>query len=103
EALALWRGPSYIDVADAPWAAGERARLRELRLSALEDRIEADVARGEGAAIVAELERLTADQPLRERLWALRMQSLEAAGRPAGGRGAGAQAGAPHADGGNRF
>ena len=44
EALELWRGPALVDVAEMPFAPGPAARLEELRLSALEDRIEADLA-----------------------------------------------------------
>ena len=58
EALALWRGPALADVADAPFAEGEAARLEEGRLAALEERIEADLALGRHAELVGELEAL---------------------------------------------
>ena len=57
EALALWRGPALADVADAPFARAEAARLEEERLAALEERLEADLALGRHAELVAELER----------------------------------------------
>ncbi len=83
EALQLWRGPALADVADAPWAAGTVARLSELRLAALEDRIEADLALGRGAELVPEVEELATEHPLRERLRGQLMRSLYAAGRQA--------------------
>ena len=83
EALALWRGPALADVADAFYAAAPAARLAELRLTAQEDRIEAELRLGHPALLVAELEELTAAHPLRERLCVLRLRALAAAGRPA--------------------
>ena len=68
-ALALWRGPAFADVRDGGVVADEARRLDELRLVALEDRIEAELSLGRHASLVAELERLVVDQPLRERLW----------------------------------
>src|SRR5262245_57221540 len=73
EALALWRGPALADAADAGFAAGAAARLEELRLGALEDRLEADLATGADGALVAELDELVAANPLRERLSGLLM------------------------------
>ena len=55
DALALWRGPPLADLAGEP-AGRAAAHLDELRLSALEDRIDADLALGRHAALVAELE-----------------------------------------------
>jgi len=83
EALQLWRGPALADVADAPWAAGMIARLSELRLAALEDRIDADLALGRGPELVPEVEQLATEHPLRERLRGQLMRSLYAAGRQA--------------------
>jgi predicted ATPase/DNA-binding SARP family transcriptional activator len=83
QALQLWRGPALADVADAPWAAGVIARLSELRLAALEDRIDADLALGRGAGLVPEVEALANEHPLRERLRGQLMRSLYAAGRQA--------------------
>jgi DNA-binding SARP family transcriptional activator len=66
EALALWRGPPLADLADEP-AGRAAARLEELRLAALEERIEADLALGRHAALVPELEELVAREPYQER------------------------------------
>ena len=68
-ALALWRGDAYADFADEPFARPEISRLEALRDTAVEDRIDADLALGEHARAAAELERLVGEQPLRERLW----------------------------------
>ena len=81
EALGLWRGPALADVADAPFAAGPVARLEELRLAAIEDRIDADLALGRGAELAPELEELGAAHPLRERLRGQLMRALYLAGR----------------------
>ncbi|MBE1466055.1 BTAD domain-containing putative transcriptional regulator [Kibdelosporangium phytohabitans] len=82
-ALALWRGPALVDVTEAPFAAAAVARLAELRLTALEDRIEADILRGHEADVIVELYALTRDHPLRERLTALLIRALRTAGRQA--------------------
>ena len=66
DALALWRGPALAEF-DEPFAVVESARLEELHLACLEDRIEADLALGRHAALVGELEALVARNPLRER------------------------------------
>ena len=58
EALALWRGPPLGEFAYEPWAQAEIVRLEELRLSALQDRIDADLALGRGGELVGELELL---------------------------------------------
>ncbi|MEV0521762.1 BTAD domain-containing putative transcriptional regulator, partial [Nonomuraea sp. NPDC050405] len=87
EALALWRGPALVDVAGADFFAAPVARLSELRLSVLEDRVEADLRAlsldGTGAALVVELTSLVAEHPLRERLAGALMRALCAAGRRA--------------------
>jgi DNA-binding SARP family transcriptional activator len=83
EALALWRGQALADVADEPFAQAEVGRLEELRLMALERRLEADLELGRHAALVPELEGLVAKQPLRERLRALLMLALYRSGRQA--------------------
>ena len=80
-ALGLWRGAPLADFTFDAFAAGEIARLRELRLEALEIRIDAGLALGRHAALVAELEALTAEHPLRERLRAARMLALYRCGR----------------------
>lgn len=69
QALALFRGPPLDDVAFFPFAQAELGRLVEMRLAALEDRIDADLAVGKSAALVAELEALVKAYPLRERLY----------------------------------
>ncbi len=84
EALGLWRGPALADVAEADFARAPAARLAELRLGAIEDRIDARLRSGAGAVgLLAELEELAAEHPLRERLIALLVRALYAAGRPA--------------------
>lgn len=83
EGLALWRGPAYGDLAIAPFARGEAARLEELRLAAVEWRIEAELALGGAAGLVAELEDLVGREPFRERLWGHLMLALYRAGRQA--------------------
>ncbi|WP_132153332.1 BTAD domain-containing putative transcriptional regulator [Kribbella antiqua] len=83
DALALWRGTPYTDLDDIPVATAERARLEELRLVALEDRAVARLALGQHLTVAAELEALTAEHPLRERLWTLRVLALAGAGRQA--------------------
>jgi DNA-binding SARP family transcriptional activator len=80
-ALALWRGPPLVDVADEPFAQTEIARLEDLRLVALEARIEADLALGRHAELIAELEGLTSRNPLHERFAAQLMLALYRGGR----------------------
>ncbi|MEW2401567.1 BTAD domain-containing putative transcriptional regulator [Streptomyces sp. NPDC046862] len=80
EALGLWRGPA---VPDLPDAHTERARFDELRLAAVQDRIEADLALGGSPELVPELRTLLAAHPLSERLYGQLMRALHAAGRAA--------------------
>ncbi len=68
-ALALWQGRAFADIRDGGVVADEARRLDELRLVALEARIDAELSLGRHASLVAELERLVAEEPLRERLW----------------------------------
>ena len=75
-ALSLWRGRPLADVEYEGWAQGEIGRLEELRLVATEARIEADLALGLHADVVAELESLVVEHPLRERLRSLLMLAL---------------------------
>ncbi|HEY7075471.1 MAG TPA: BTAD domain-containing putative transcriptional regulator, partial [Solirubrobacteraceae bacterium] len=84
EALGLWRGQAYEDVAYEAFAQTEAARLAELRLAALEDRIEADLALGRHRDLVAELEALVAEHPSRERLCGQLMLALYRSDRQAG-------------------
>jgi DNA-binding SARP family transcriptional activator len=83
EALGLWRGSPLVDFTFERFAEAEIRRLEELRLVALEERIEADVERGRHAAVVAELEALVREHPLRERLRAHQMLALYRSGRQA--------------------
>jgi DNA-binding SARP family transcriptional activator/class 3 adenylate cyclase len=82
EALALWRGPALAEFSE-PFARHESARLEELRVAALEWRIEADLASGHDGEVVGELESLIATYPLRERLRAQHMLALYRSGRHA--------------------
>jgi DNA-binding SARP family transcriptional activator len=81
DALALWRGGALADLATEPVARAEVARLEELRLGAIEDRIDAVLALGRDREAIAELERLTSAHPRRERLHGLLMLALHRAGR----------------------
>src|SRR5919106_1022981 len=83
EALALWRGPALADFTYEPFAQTEIARLEELRVVALEERIEADLGLGRHAELVPELEALVASQPLRERPRGQLMLALYRGGRQA--------------------
>ena len=68
-ALDLWRGDALADCRGAERLDAEAVRLEELRIGALEDRIDADLACGRHAPVVAELESLIGRYPLHERLW----------------------------------
>jgi predicted ATPase/DNA-binding SARP family transcriptional activator len=68
-ALALWRGPALADVAETGSLAVEARRLDELRLGCFEEWAEAELLLGYHADVVADLERLVDEEPLRERLW----------------------------------
>ncbi|QFU89278.1 BTAD domain-containing putative transcriptional regulator [Amycolatopsis sp. YIM 10] len=81
EALALWRGDALADVRGAPFAEAAATRLEELRLTAIEDRFEAESRLGHHAEILADLTATADAHPLRERLAALRMRALAATGR----------------------
>ena len=110
EALGLWRGRALADVADVEPLAREAARLEELRLLAVEGRVEADLALGRHAEVAGELEGLVAEYPVRERLWRLLVLAFYRSGRQAdalaayrqargdAGRGAGHRAGPGAAD-----
>jgi YVTN family beta-propeller protein len=82
-ALTLWRGEPLADISQEPFAQPEVARLNELRLGIIEDRIEADLALGRHAAIIGELGALVAVHPFRERLYQLLMIALYRCGRQA--------------------
>jgi DNA-binding SARP family transcriptional activator/TPR repeat protein len=81
DALALWRGQPYADLADLDWLRPEIDRLNERRLAALELRLDADLALGRHDLVVAELVQQTAEQPLRERLRVQLMLALFEGGR----------------------
>jgi predicted ATPase/DNA-binding SARP family transcriptional activator len=81
EALQVWRGDALTDLAGAEYFQPEATRLNEARLATLEARIDTDLALGEHASLVAELEGLTGRFPLREHLWAQLMLALARAGR----------------------
>ncbi|MEU5132937.1 BTAD domain-containing putative transcriptional regulator [Streptomyces californicus] len=81
DALALWRGPAYADVAESLFARGEIARLEELRLAVVEDHAEVRLTLGEHTALAAELGTLVARHPLRERLRMAHMRALYRSGR----------------------
>src|SRR5215211_7690002 len=83
EALGLWRGRAFEEFLDTDVAVAESDRLAELRLGALADRIEAELRLGRHRELVAELEGLVRQQPLRERLWAQLMFALYRSGRQA--------------------
>ena len=83
QALGLWRSGVLADLADYAFTRPEAARLEELRLAAVEARIDADLALGRHDALTAELEQLAAGHPLRERLHGQLILALYRCGRQA--------------------
>lgn len=83
QAMTLWRGPPLADFRYEPFAQAEIARLEELQLACLEERHEAQLALGSAGALTAELGRMVADHPLRERLRGQLMLALYRSGRQA--------------------
>ncbi|MEW9532251.1 BTAD domain-containing putative transcriptional regulator [Microbispora sp. NPDC049125] len=83
EALGLWRGPALADVAEAPFAPPQAARLEELRLAAAEDLAEAGLALGLHQDLLAELRDRVTAHPLRERSRGQLIRALYGAGRQA--------------------
>ena len=83
EALALWRGEPLAELHYEAFAEREIARLEELRLAAVEDRVDADLALGRHHELVPELEPLVAEHPFRERLRGQLMLALYRCGRQA--------------------
>jgi DNA-binding SARP family transcriptional activator len=81
--LALWRGPPLADFTYEPFAQQEIARLDELRLVAIAQRIDADLALGRHAQVVGELEALVRGHPMRERIRGQLMLALYRCGRQA--------------------
>jgi DNA-binding SARP family transcriptional activator/pimeloyl-ACP methyl ester carboxylesterase len=82
-ALSLWRGEPLADFTFEPFAQSEITRLTELRLAALEDRIEAELALGDHGRLCGELAQLVREHPLRERLSGQLMVALYRCGRQA--------------------
>src|SRR5262245_30900815 len=82
-ALDMWRGPVLADVVELDAVAPVAARLNELRLTAIEARMDALLALGRHSLVVGELDELIAANPLRERLHAQRMLALYRCGRQA--------------------
>jgi len=83
EALALWRGPAYADLADVRAVAELAVALDEDRLVAVERRIDAELLRGHHAEVVGQLTQLTREHPLRERFWEQLLLALYRSGRQA--------------------
>jgi DNA-binding SARP family transcriptional activator/tetratricopeptide (TPR) repeat protein len=81
QALSLWRGPALADFRYEPFAQAEIVRLEELRLTCVEERVEADLALGLASVLVAELQRLVSEHPVRERLRGQLMLALYRDGR----------------------
>ena len=81
--LALWRGQAFGEFGGCSALDAEAARLEQLRLDAVEWRIEAGLLTGASAPPVGELEALVREHPTRERFWALLMRALYQAGRQA--------------------
>jgi DNA-binding SARP family transcriptional activator len=81
QALALWRGEPFADLPDAAFLRAERVRLDDLRIAALEYRIEADLALGRHLELIGELEALVAREPLTESFRAYLMLALYRGGR----------------------
>ena len=83
QGLEIWRGPALADVRNEPFAQPEIARLEDLRLACVYDRIEADLVLGRHDTVVGELEALVAEHPLHERLRGQLMVALYQSGRQA--------------------
>ena len=83
EALGLWRGQPFSELAGWDPADGEAARLTELHRVAIEDFIDAELACGRHIAHVADIEAMVAAEPLRERRWAMLMLALYRCGQQA--------------------
>ncbi|MFD9965767.1 BTAD domain-containing putative transcriptional regulator [Amycolatopsis sp. NPDC058986] len=83
DALALWRGPAFADVPEAPFVAAQITRLDELRADVAGDRVDAELALGQAQDVVGELRSAIAEHPLRERPRAQLIRALNALGRPA--------------------
>ncbi|WP_433438012.1 BTAD domain-containing putative transcriptional regulator [Nonomuraea sp. CA-141351] len=80
-ALGLWRGQALADVESSTLRRAHAVPLEELRLTALEERVELDLRLGRGAEVVGELRALVGAHPLRERAWVRLIEALQQAGR----------------------
>jgi WD40 repeat protein/DNA-binding SARP family transcriptional activator len=83
EALALWRGRPFGDLADHPSFVPEVTRLEGLRLAAIEDRLDVELVLGRHGEVIPEVETLLREEPLRERLWRQLILALYRSGRQA--------------------
>lgn len=81
DALAIWRGRALEQFTYEPWATAEIERLEELRVAAVEDRIDAELRRGRSGELVGELESLVRQHPFRQRMAAHLMLALHRSGR----------------------
>ena len=81
QALALWRGEALEDVRDTPYLQSEARRLTELRLGAIEDRLDLGLRQGRALELVDRVRTLVDANPTRERLWGLLMSALYRSGR----------------------
>jgi hypothetical protein len=81
DALALWRGPAFADVAEMEWAHAAGTRLHELRFGAMEMRFDALLDLGRHSAAAAEIEAVLHENPLRERFAAQLALALYRCGR----------------------
>jgi DNA-binding SARP family transcriptional activator len=82
-ALGCWRGPAFADVPFESFGRSESERLEELRLAAIAERVDCELELGRHERVVAELESLVAEHPLRERFRAQLMLALYRSGRQA--------------------
>jgi DNA-binding SARP family transcriptional activator len=83
EALGLWRGPAYAEFPREPWVQGERSRLVEIRLRAVEQQAEARIAIGAAAESIPDLDAHLTEHPWREDAWRLLALALYQSGRQA--------------------
>ncbi|WP_411098666.1 BTAD domain-containing putative transcriptional regulator [Streptomyces sp. x-45] len=83
EALGEWRGPAYAEFGTEDWVRGERSRLTELRLRAVERRAELLVELGRAAEAVPDLDAHLTEHPWREESWRLLALALYRTGRQA--------------------
>ena len=80
-ALALWRGDAYAEFLSTPVLRAEAAKLEQVRLAAVAERVEVGLAAGMGGELAAELDELTRQHPGNERLWGQLMRALYRAER----------------------